>query len=76
MFDELDVPLKDYYMFSKSHSQPSRYNDITKLLSDKDENELLAKDESFDPFRVSEANGGPVPEEYVASQDFILRRQS
>ena len=63
LFKELGVPLKPYYMSSESKSQPSRYNDITKMLSTKEEEKLLTHSVDFDPFHVSVKNEGPVPDE-------------
>ena len=70
LFKTLDVPLKPYYMESfganQCKNQPSRYNDITKVLSGKEEQKVLEFDPTYDPFGVSVANNGPVPDEWVS----------
>lgn len=68
LFMELGVPLKEYYMSSVDEygyeSSPSRYNDITKVLSTKEEEALVTKIDDYDPFEVAEKNGGPVPNKW------------
>lgn len=68
LFTDLDIPLIPYYLQHESTSPPAKgsvncptmYNDITVI----DSNDPSAKP-PIDPFRVSKANGGSVPNDNV-----------